>query len=182
MRYTKYDTQGACHWNEYARKRNYKDIVDSSLLPFKGVKKGTLIDIGCGDGVSSCFLAKMGFEVTGVEIEPLGIKYAKEMCKEKVNWICEDAEHISTLDAEFDYLYSMNTIEHLKKPEIMVDLMKKVKKFGIIVTDDSEVSKKGNDFHEKEFNREEFKELFKDFKLEEIPMKWYKFFGYKITK
>ncbi len=180
--YDKYIRQGACHWREYRRttgmERGYQTIVDDSLAMFNG-EKGTLLDIGCGDGVSACKLSGMGYEVTGVDIDPTGIKLAKEMCKNNVNFICSKIEDFKV--EEYDYLYSLNTIEHLEDISIMTRIMRKIKKYGIIVTDDAELCKKGNPYHEKELYRDDFKELFKDFNLEEIPMRDKRFFGYKIS-
>ncbi len=184
MRYTKYETQGACHWREYAKGRTYKDIVDSSLKPFKCAVEGSLVDIGCGDGVSACKLAEMGYIVTGVDLEQLGITYAKQNCNESVEWIAEDVIDFlgdCTVDErKFDYLYSLNTIEHLKDMKVLVELCKRVKNFSVIVTDDKDTCKKGNPFHEKELNRQDFYNLFYEFKLEEIPINHPKFFGYKV--
>jgi len=178
MRYDKYDTQGACHWEEYRKSYSYRPLVDDSLIPFIKAERGTLIDVGCGDGKPTCLLAEMGFKVTGVEIEPIGIKLAKEMCKANVEWICSDIADFKV--REFDYLYSLNTIEHLEDDKVMFELINSVKNFAIIVTDDGDNCKKGNPFHEKEYTRKSFKRLFKEFELEEIMLRDIRFFGYKI--
>lgn len=186
MRYNKYEKQGACHWREYARGRTYKEIVDSSLAPFKvkDLEKGTVVDIGCGDGVSACKLAKLGFITIGVDISELGIRYARQWCDQEIEWIAKDVIEFlgdcNVDDRTFDYLYSLNTIEHLEDAKILVELCKRIKNFSIIVTDDKNTSKKGNPFHVKELNRDDFKELFYEFKLEEISIDHPKFFGYKI--
>jgi len=186
MRYNKYEKQGACHWKEYARGRNYKEIVDSSLIPFlkRDLKKGTVVDIGCGDGLPTCKLAGLGFITIGVDVSELGIKYARHHCNKEVEWVPEDV--IDFLgdcivdNRTFDYLYSLNTIEHLEDAKVLVELCKRIKNFSIIVTDDKDTCKKDNPFHVKELNRDDFKELFYEFNLEEIQINHPKFFGYKI--
>ena len=181
--YDKYIRQGACHWREYKRtptdERGYKTIVDDSLAAFKG-EKGSILDVGCGDGLPASKLAQLGLRVTGLDIDQTGIDLAKEICGKGIDFICSSVEDFQM--KEFDYLYSLNTIEHLKDPIVMVKIMKKIRNYGVIVTDDAENCKTGNEYHEREFTKSEFKELFKDFKLEEITMRDNRFFGYKISK
>ena len=187
IRYDKYDLRGAVHWHEYNLKTYYKLLVDDSLAPFLDIGGGTVLDAGCGDGVPSCLLSAMGFDVTGVEIEALGIKYAKKYCKANVEWINDSIENFLKENRTFDYLYCLDVMEHLDSPQPIVDLMKNIKKFGVIITDDSEArARKKDKYHVHEFTKKEFKDLFKDYKVEEIelnenlPRMGNHYFAYKI--
>jgi 2-polyprenyl-3-methyl-5-hydroxy-6-metoxy-1,4-benzoquinol methylase len=42
------------------------------------IKKGKALDICCGAGTNTVYLAKQGFEVTGIDISQTAIKYAKK--------------------------------------------------------------------------------------------------------
>jgi len=181
MRYNKYDLRGALHWEEYEGHTYYEELVNDSLVPFKDVKIGTVLDAGCGDGLTTDLLSKMGFKLTGVEIEELGIKLAKEKSKEDIEWVCKDLEVFAKECRKFDYLYCLDVIEHLDRPEALIDIMKNVKEFGIIITDDKEVMNKRKDkYHVREFTKDEFKEMFSEFELEEIPITNETYFAYKI--
>lgn len=179
--YDKYD-QGDIHWQWYHNTPNYFDLVNESLAPFKGIELGSVIDVGCGDGLPLSFLDQWGFKCYGVDSSKTGIDYALEH-NVSAEYFIQKAEEFARRGMEFDYLYSLNTIEHLDDPNAMVEIMKKIKKFGVIVTDyaKGEGSKDRNDYHNIEFTPESFKELFKDFVLEQIPISNDAFFGFKIS-
>ena len=120
IRYTKYDTHGACHWKEYTKEGYYMKNVDDVLVQFKDAERGTLLDVGCGDGLPACKLAEMGFKVTGVDNEPKGIEIAKEMCKKKITWICQDIVEIESgkitrNEVYFDRTKLLSAIRKLKE-------------------------------------------------------------------
>jgi 2-polyprenyl-3-methyl-5-hydroxy-6-metoxy-1,4-benzoquinol methylase len=72
------------------------------------VDTGSALDLGCGTGMKSIFLAKTGFDVTGVDISETAIKYANENSKKeaiKINFIASDATDLSFLgDEKFDLI------------------------------------------------------------------------------
>ncbi|MBS1542196.1 MAG: methyltransferase domain-containing protein [Bacteroidetes bacterium] len=47
----------------------------------KGLKKGTALDIGMGQGRNSLFLAKQGWKVTGIDIADEAVHYALKQAK-----------------------------------------------------------------------------------------------------
>jgi 2-polyprenyl-3-methyl-5-hydroxy-6-metoxy-1,4-benzoquinol methylase len=56
-------------------------------------KAGTALDLGCGAGVFSIYLAKSGYEVTGLDFIPKALEMASQLAKEKaaqVNWVQAD--------------------------------------------------------------------------------------------
>lgn len=180
MRYTRYNN-GAIHWKEYTKEGYYMKNVDDALVQFKDVERGTILDVGGGDGLPACKLAEMGFEVIGVDNEPKGIELAKKMCKKKIIWICQDiVDFEKEYTGCFDYMLCLDVIEHLEDPEVIIRLMDKVAKFAILITDDKQCRKELGKFHLREYTREEITEIFKGFKMEEIPIQDKRFFGYKI--
>ncbi len=77
------------------------------------VKPGmTILDIGCGTGITSHFMAQLGGKVTAVDIAPKLIEYAKKESKHKnVKYICQD---VTTLDLKktFDLIVIVDCLEH----------------------------------------------------------------------
>jgi 2-polyprenyl-3-methyl-5-hydroxy-6-metoxy-1,4-benzoquinol methylase len=54
---------------------------------------GTALDLGCGAGVFSVYMAKAGYQVTGLDFIPKALELASQLAKEKgasVNWIQAD--------------------------------------------------------------------------------------------
>ncbi len=76
---------------------------------------GRLLDLGCGTGWTSCFLAKHGYQVTGQDIAPDMIHYAnvnrdREQL-ENLNFIVSDYEEM-TFTNEFDGAVFFDALHH----------------------------------------------------------------------
>lgn len=64
------------------------------------IKPCLTLDLGCSVGAKSIYLAKKGFKVTGIDISPVAIQYAKENAKKqkvKIRFIVADATNLSFL-------------------------------------------------------------------------------------
>ena len=84
-----------------------------------------VLDIACGCGYGSWFLHQAGNEVTGVDIEPEAIAWAKEhFSGEK-----EDSPGPTFIQADaqkfhsriYDALVTFETLEHLDYPQVLLD-------------------------------------------------------------
>lgn len=83
------------------------------------VKPCSTLDLGCGIGAKSIYLAKRGFEVTGIDISKTAIKYAKEnarKAKVKIKFIAADATDLSFLgDKKFDFVLDWATLHGISR-------------------------------------------------------------------
>jgi len=83
-------------------------------------KKGTerILDLGCGSGRHSVYLAKQGFNVYGIDIAKSGIKIAKEWLKEedlKADLKIRDIyQELPYPDNFFDAIISTQTLHHAR--------------------------------------------------------------------
>jgi 2-polyprenyl-3-methyl-5-hydroxy-6-metoxy-1,4-benzoquinol methylase len=166
--YDKY-AEGDIHWQWYHNTPAYFALVNFALQPLKDAKPGSVVDIGCGDGLALSFLDDWGFKCFGVDPSYEGVDWALKH-NITAEFFIEQAEKFATRSMEVDYLFSMNTIEHLDDPKAMVEIMKHVSKFGIIVTDDGSKSPAVNSYHEQEFTAQSFAELFKEFNFERLDV------------
>lgn len=84
------------------------------LFEKRGVKR--VLDLGCGSGRHTVYLAKKGFEVYGIDIAPEGIKIAKKwLKKEKLKASLRTGNIYKKLpykDNFFDAIISTQTIHH----------------------------------------------------------------------
>lgn len=69
----------------------HRDEPDSFLVDVikKRNKPGRALDLGCGTGSYSVYLAKQGYEVTGLDMFPRALEMGKERAKKEgveVNW------------------------------------------------------------------------------------------------
>lgn len=72
------------YWSQKFKQRKNK-LMEPELFIKNNVhylRKGTVLDIACGDGRNAIFLAKSGFEVTGVDFSDEAIKRLSKFSEE----------------------------------------------------------------------------------------------------
>nr|AAM61022.1 dihydroxypolyprenylbenzoate methyltransferase [Arabidopsis thaliana] len=90
----------------------------SSAKPFEGLK---FIDIGCGGGLLSEPLARMGATVTGVDAVDKNVKIARlhadmDPVTSTIEYLCTTAEKLADEGRKFDAVLSLEVIEHVANP------------------------------------------------------------------
>ncbi|KAG0457603.1 hypothetical protein HPP92_022462 [Vanilla planifolia] len=109
--------------------------------PMKKPRK--IVDVGCGIGGSSRFLAKkLGAQVQGISLSPVQVKRAQDLAEaeglaDKVSFQVADALQQPFADGQFDLVWSMESGEHMPDKAKFVSELKRVAAPGgtiIIVT------------------------------------------------
>lgn len=92
-------------------------ITTKKPLPLEGFK---LLDVGCGGGVLSEPLARLGARVTGVDPGPENIKVATlhasndESIKGRITYVCDTVENLVESSSEkYDAIVCSEVIEHV---------------------------------------------------------------------
>ena len=88
------------------------EVVERGLI-----KKGKALDICCGAGTNTVYLAEKGFEATGIDISQTAIEIAKkkaEKAKVKIDFRVEDFTKLPFANEEFDFVYDMGCFHHVK--------------------------------------------------------------------
>jgi len=89
----------------------------AARAPFEGLR---LLDIGCGGGLLSEPMARLGFQVTGVDASARNIGTASAHAAEmglSIDYRCATAEALVAAGAErFDVILNMEVIEHVADP------------------------------------------------------------------
>ncbi len=87
--------------------------------PFEGLR---LLDIGCGGGLLSEPMSRLGFSVTGVDASERNISTARVHAAEtglEIDYRCSTAESLlDTGEAPFDVILNMEVIEHVADPGV----------------------------------------------------------------
>ena len=86
--------------------------------PFEGLR---LLDIGCGGGLLCEPMARLGFDVTGVDASERNIGAAKAHAASMdlpINYLCSTVETLAEEGSEpFDLILNMEVIEHVADPK-----------------------------------------------------------------
>lgn len=114
----------------------YKNILG---VINKYLKKGDkILDLGCGVGTISIYLASKGFKVSSVDISEKAIVSAKEsarkiLTKHSPNFMVLDISKKSP-KGKFDLVLIMEVLEHLENDsKIVGSIHKKLSKNGIVI-------------------------------------------------
>ena len=91
-------------------------------LTNKPLKKINILDIGCGGGLLSEPMSRLGASVTGIDASKKNIEIAKlhaKINKLKINYVCASPETLKT-KIKFDVILNMEIIEHVKDIDLFI--------------------------------------------------------------
>ena len=101
----------------------------------KPLEKINILDIGCGGGLLSEPMTRLGAKVTGIDASDKNIKIAKLHAKKNklnINYLCSSPEKIKIKD-KFDVILNMEIIEHVEDINFFIKSCSKLlKKNGIM--------------------------------------------------
>jgi SAM-dependent methyltransferase len=75
-----------------------------------------VLDVGCGDGINSVLFAKMGAEVTGLDLSPRSIEAANERARVnqvKASFVCGALETTELSSSQFDVIWCDAFLHHV---------------------------------------------------------------------
>ena len=82
-----------------------EEFLDLGIAP----RQGRLLELGCGAGNYSCFFAKKGFDVTGIDISQTALDWAHENSARagvSATFLREDVVSLASIDnSAFDFVF-----------------------------------------------------------------------------
>ena len=118
-----------------------KYIKDNIIHSFKlkskekPLQKINILDIGCGGGLLSEPMARLGANVTGIDASDKNIKIAKLHAKKNklnINYFCSSPEKLK-IKKKFDVILNMEIIEHVEDINFFIKSCSKLlKKNGLM--------------------------------------------------
>lgn len=105
--------------------------VAQEIEATSGPGKKRILDIGCGAGFLSNFLATKGHLVSGIDASAPSLDLAKRMdCTASVEYTHADAYSLPYSSGQFDVVCAMDFLEHVAQPERVVAEASRVLKPG----------------------------------------------------
>ena len=109
---------------------NFK--LKNKFRPLSGIN---ILDIGCGGGLLSEPMSRMGANVTGIDASDKNIKIAKLHSKKnklKINYLCSSPEKLK-IKNKFDVILNMEIVEHVEDIDFFLKSCSKLlKKNGLM--------------------------------------------------
>ena len=101
----------------------------------KPLDKINILDIGCGGGLLSEPMTRLGANVTGIDASSKNINIAKLHAKKsklKINYICSSPEKLK-IKKKFDVILNMEIVEHVEDINFFINSCSKLlKKNGVM--------------------------------------------------
>jgi 2-polyprenyl-6-hydroxyphenyl methylase/3-demethylubiquinone-9 3-methyltransferase len=100
-----------------AEARHRNPWIAGEIARANGPRPCRVLDVGCGAGFLSNYLAARRHEVTGVDAEPetLAVAHAYDLGG-RTHYVCADARALPFADASFDVVCAMDLLEHIEDP------------------------------------------------------------------
>ncbi len=96
---------------------NYFSLDSKENLPLKNLK---ILDVGCGGGLLTEPLKRLGADIAGIDAGKKNIEVAKIHAKKsglEIDYKNQDVEELSKTNEKFDVVLTMEIIEHVADPE-----------------------------------------------------------------
>lgn len=132
--FDKYRKRGAYHWEEVVNNVGYRSLIEAISQYIE--PNDVALDIGCGDGAYLGFVAHKLHEGWGIDAEATATELAARKFKERQIANCyvrnlriDQAKiFFDSTGKKFDLVWSADVIEHLPRPEELVELAVQVLK------------------------------------------------------
>ncbi len=93
--------------------KSHFKLAEAKSPSFKDIE---ILDIGCGGGLLSVPMARLGARVTGLDASDANINTAKNYAQKhelEIDYQCDTAEALSQTGKQFDVILNMEVMEHV---------------------------------------------------------------------
>jgi ubiquinone/menaquinone biosynthesis C-methylase UbiE len=98
------------------------------ILPLTGEER--VLDVGTGTGAVALALAPLVREVIGLDESEERLALASERAPENVTFVVGDASSLPFGIGEFDFVTSVRTLHHVRRPEVVIAELVRVTRLG----------------------------------------------------
>lgn len=109
---------GMAKWWTFASKIFKNRIqIPFGLEQLVALPKGRLLDVGCGNGKTLLLARQLGWDVTGLEIDPKAVAYGKKL---GLNVIEGGYDKLKDMGDQFDCVICSHVLEHVHDPKYLI--------------------------------------------------------------
>lgn len=99
----------------------------------KNLRQATVLDVGCGGGLFAEEVARLGCQVTGIDLSPRSIEVAQQHAEQmglSITYRAASGEQIPFEDNSFDLVYCCDVLEHVSDVNVVIAESARVLKPG----------------------------------------------------
>jgi len=141
--YQRHRAEGATGWDENAVVYQEQELLLARILAAgRAPPSGRLLELGCGAGNISVWLARRGYEVCGVDIAPTAIEWAREKARAAnvtAQFLVGDVCNLARFDeAPFDAVldgHCLHCIIGADRPRFLATAARMLKPGGYLLVD-----------------------------------------------
>jgi SAM-dependent methyltransferase len=109
-------------YNRIADRKRVDFIAD--MLAEQVGSGATVLDVGCGNGVISRHLGRLGFQVTGIDVSEKTIEKAQSLnTLDNVTFVRRSAEELVASGVRYDAIICSEVLEHLTDPGALLEVL-----------------------------------------------------------
>ncbi|MBM4077332.1 MAG: class I SAM-dependent methyltransferase, partial [Planctomycetes bacterium] len=132
-------TQGDLdRWNaKYMKWKTEQGVSLQGIIPphdewleicAKSMTPASALDLACGLGGNSIWLAKSGWEVTAVDISPVGLDLARQIAANQqvsnISWVAADLDEYYPEKNSFDLVIVFRYLDRTRIPSLAIESLK----------------------------------------------------------
>lgn len=166
-------TKEKYYFHKLFSKKSYKFTFDTDkkviTIIQKHLKKGKILDLGCGEGGTALALAELGYDVTAIDISPTAIENIKKEAvkrKIKIKALSSDIEQ-NNIKKNYDIILGLGIFHFITKNKLF-NLLEQIKshtnKNGLNIFEVFLEKEKYNEGYY--FKKNELKKIYSDWKIE----------------
>jgi len=115
--------------------RNMTPHIDRYFAAIGDVQGKEVLDLGCGNGKISVYLARAGATVTAIDLSPISVQNTKLLAEynqvgARVSTVVLDSLDVRTLHKHFDLVIGKDILHHIEPFDAFVDALYDVLKPG----------------------------------------------------
>lgn len=119
--YQQIRAKGWSGWGGNHRIDQVSQIIERLLASGFPLRAGEALELGCGEGSVTRHLAALGFKVTGIDISPTAIAWAREKTtndtQQNCTFMCHDLTQIALPSQAFDLVVDGNCLHCIIGPD-----------------------------------------------------------------